>query len=99
MQTTYYATEPARLCGMDAYPSTPKRREAAAALAQSLKKSYTIGDVDTAAVIYNTVREAYPEDPIEFLLGAVFAAGIERGRERERDRQRRAKRRREAQQA
>ena len=98
MQTTaiYYATSPASLCGMAKTPSTAKRREAAAAFARNLSKSYTVGDIDTAAVIYNTVREECPQDCLEFLLGAVYAAGIQRGRERERAQQRRNRSREEA---
>lgn len=85
-----YATAPAMLCrGMDGYPDTAKRRAAAAKLAEKTAHSGTIADVDTAAVIYNTVREKHPEDILEFLLASVFAAGIERGREREKARQRR----------
>jgi len=88
-----YATVPARLCrGMDGYPETAKRRESAAKLAEKTAHNGTMADVDTAAVIYNTVREKYPEEILEFLLAAVFAAGIERGREREKDRQRRERR-------
>lgn len=88
-----YAAPKAMLCrGMDASPDTAKRRESAAKLAEKTAHNGTIADVDTAAVIYNTVRENYPEDILEFLLAAVFAAGIERGREREKDRQRRERR-------
>lgn len=92
MENRHYATAQARLCGgMDGHPDTAKRRESAAKLALKTAKSGTVADVDTAAVIYNTVREKYPDDPLEFLLTSVFAAGIERGREREKARQRRKK--------
>ena len=87
-----YATLPAMLCrGLDDLPDTEKRRAAAAELAKKTAKTGTASDVDTAAVIYNTARELYPDDIKEFLIAAVFAAGIQRGRERERDRQRRAR--------
>ena len=80
------------LCrGMDASPDTAKRRESAAKLAEKSAHNGTMADVDTAAVIYNTVREKYPDDILEFLIAAVYSAGIERGREREKDRQRRAR--------
>ena len=89
----YYATAPARLCGgMDAHPDTANRRATAAALAEKVKKTYTVSDIDTAAVIYNTVRSiSDPGDLMEYFLGAVYAAGIETGKRRERDRQRRAR--------
>ena len=87
-----YAAPKAMLCrGMDGYQDTAKRRESAAKLAEKAAHNGTMADVDTAAVIYNTVREKYPDDILEFLIAAVYAAGIERGREREKDRQRRAR--------
>ena len=87
-----YAAPKAMLCrGMDGNPDTAKRRESAAKLAEKTAHNGTMADVDTAAIIYNTVREKYPDDIMEFLIAAVYAAGIERGREREKDRQRRAR--------
>jgi len=91
----YYATVPARLCGgMDTDPDTVSRRATAAALAEKVKKTYTVSDIDTAAVIYNTVRSiSDPNDLMEYFLGAVYAAGIETGKRRERERQRKVRER------
>ena len=64
------------------------------ALAEKVKKTYTVSDIDTAAVIYNTVRSiSDPNDLMEYFLGAVYAAGIETGKRRERERQRKVRER------
>ena len=82
-------TEPARLAGgLDDRPGTAKRREAAARLAVECIGKCRVYDTDTAAVIYNAVREQRPTYPLEFILGDVYCAGIERGREREQAAQR-----------
>lgn len=82
-------TTAARLAGgLDEQPGTAKRREAAAQLAVECIEKCRVYDTDTAATIYNTVREQRPGYPLEFILGDIYCAGIERGRERERSAQR-----------
>ena len=56
-------------------PKDKAQRRADARALVELTAYTPITDVDTAAVIYETARAAYPTDPLVFLLGRVFFAG------------------------
>lgn len=86
-QHPHDTTHAARLAGgLDEQPGTAKRRATAAKDAAAAIHQCGVYDTDTAAVIYNTVREQRPTYPLEFILGDIYCAGIARGRERERSR-------------
>jgi len=89
-QHPHETTHAARLAGgLDEQPGTAKRRATAAKDAAAAIDQCGVYDTDTAAVIYNTVREQRPTYPLEFILGDIYCAGVRRGRERERAAQKR----------
>lgn len=98
-------------CAEDSQPSIPAAREIAdkptpmqqreidaARRLAAVTGEATTSDTFAATTLYNLLREEHSGFPFEFLLGGIYYAGIERGRERERSRIKSAARRKAAKQ-
>ena len=69
-------------------PAERERRSAAAAKNATRTQYAPITDADSAAIVYNAMREAHPDFPFSFLLGQVYAAGKMEATQAERERRR-----------